>query len=366
MTAPIGIDVAFRGRLGRFVLDARFTAPATGVTGLFGPSGCGKTTVLRAIAGLQQLGDGFCSIGGDVWQDRGNFRPAYKRPVGYVFQEASLFPHLSVLGNLQFGVDRQQQSTAASKAHFAEAVGLLGLERLLDRSPKNLSGGERQRVAIGRALLSQPRLLLMDEPLSALDRQTKDEILPFLERLHAALSLPVIYVSHDIAELEQLADFMVLMQEGRVIAAGRLSELQSDLGLPLALGREAAVSLDATVTAYDPRYGLATLAAEGGHFSVPMAKPQIGDRHRLKILAKDVSLAREPPQATTILNIFPAVIRSASPAGQHQIAVVLGLGADGEGSRLLAHITRRSWDEIGLAEGMRVYSQVKGVALARS
>ena len=219
------IEVAFRGTLGRFALDATFTVPATGITALFGPSGCGKTTVLRCIAGLHCLSDGLCTIGGDIWQDRTTFRPAFKRPVGYVFQEPSLFPHLSVRRNLLFGAPRRRPISAATETDFNEVIDLLGLAGLLDRAPQNLSGGERQRVAVGRALLSEPKLLLMDEPLSALDRQTKDEILPYLERLHASLSLPVIYVSHDIAEVERLADNLVLMQAGRVVAAGPFSEV---------------------------------------------------------------------------------------------------------------------------------------------
>ena len=337
-----------------------------GITALFGPSGCGKTSVLRCIAGLQRLSDGFCAVSGDIWQDKTTFRPAHMRPVGYVFQEASLFPHLSVRRNLLFGATRGRQMSAATETHFDEVIGLLGLERLLDRSPQNLSGGERQRVAIGRALLSQPKLLLMDEPLAALDRQTKDEILPFLDRLHARLSLPAIYVSHDIAEVERLADHLVLMQAGRAIATGPFGELQSDPSLPLALAKEASVTLDAVVTAYDEKYGLATMQVDGGHFIVPMPRVSIGIRRRLTIAATNVSLTRETPHATTILNIVPTKIFSASPVGEHETLVLLGLGPEGAGSRLLSRITRRSWDDLGLAEGSLVYGQVKGVALARN
>ena len=358
------IEVAFHGTLGRFALDATFTVPATGITALFGPSGCGKTTVLRCMAGLHRLSDGLCIIGGDVWQNRTTFRPAFRRPVGYVFQEPSLFPHLSVRRNLLFGAPRRRPISAATQTHFNEVIDLLGLAGLLDRSPQNLSGGERQRVAVGRALLSEPKLLLMDEPLSALDRQTKDEILPFLERLHASLSLPVIYVSHDIAEVERLADNLVLMQAGRVVAAGPFSEVLSNPALPLALTKEAAVSLDAVVRAYDEKYGLATLEVGGGHFAVPMPSAPIGSRRRLTIAASNISLAREPPHATTILNILPAMILSTTSAGEHEIVVLLGLGPKGAGSRLLARITRRSWDDLGLGDGMMIYAQVKGVALA--
>ncbi len=241
-------------------------------------------------------------------------------------------------------------------------VDLLGLAALLDRSPQNLSGGERQRVAIGRALLSQPRLLLMDEPLSALDRGTKEEILPFLERLHDSLSLPVIYVSHDMAEVERLADHLVLMEAGRVLASGRLGDLQSDPSLPLAAGRDAAVSIDGTVGSFDPAYGLLHIEVAGGAFVIPSRYAAPGERRRLRIAARDVSIVLDPV-ASTILNVMPARILSASPAGEFELVAVLELGAGGAGSQLLARVTRGSWDRLALAEGSAVHVQVKGVAL---
>lgn len=228
---PGRINAAFRGRLGNFTLDVELSLPATGVTAIFGPSGCGKTSVARCIAGLQRMADGFCAVDGDIWQDDLSFRPVYQRPIGYVFQEASLFPHLSVRRNLLFGT----RKVARAQIAFDEVVELLGLAALLDRSPHRLSGGERQRVAVGRALLSQPKLLLMDEPLAALDRSTKDEILPFLERLHETLSLPVLYISHDMAEIERFADHLVLMERGRVVGCGPLHSLHQ---IPLAGSRD--------------------------------------------------------------------------------------------------------------------------------
>lgn len=225
------IIATFRGRLGSFALDAELSLPATGVTAIFGPSGCGKTSVARCIAGLQRMADGFCAVDGEVWQDGSSFRPAHRRPIGYVFQEASLFPHLSVRRNLLFGAPKAARAQIA----FSEVVELLGLAALLDRSPCRLSGGERQRVAIGRALLSQPKLLLMDEPLSALDRTTKDEIFPFLEQLHETLSLPVLYISHDMAEIERFADHLVLMEQGRVVGSGPLHSLHP---IPLTESRD--------------------------------------------------------------------------------------------------------------------------------
>jgi molybdate transport system ATP-binding protein len=358
------IRAAFRGELGRFLLDASFSVPATGVTALFGPSGCGKTAVLRCIAGLQHLTDGFCAVDSDVWQDRAAFRRPHERPIGYVFQEASLFPHLSVRRNLLYGAPRREPTSASESIAFDEVSELLGLGTLLDRSPQNLSGGERQRVAIGRALLSQPKLLLMDEPLSGLDRMTKDEILPFLERLHERFLLPVIYVSHDMTEIESLADHLVLMEAGRVVASGPLMAMQSDPTLPLVKARDAAVSLDATVELYDPRYGLITLAVNGGRFIFPAPRGNPGERRRVRVVAGDVSLALEPPSSSTILNSLPARILSKTAVGDHELVAVLSLGASGEGERVLARVTRRSWDQLGLAEGQSVHAQVKSVALA--
>ena len=360
---PGHIQASFEGRIGNFLLDASFEAPATGVTAIFGPSGCGKTTVVRCLAGLQQLPGSLCTVDGEVWQDASTFRKAHQRPVGYVFQEASLFAHLSVKGNLLYGAPRGARAEQASGIAFDEVIELLGLAKLLERSPQNLSGGERQRVAIGRALLSQPKLLLMDEPLSALDRLTKNEILPFLERLHERLSLPVIYISHDMSEIERLADHLILMQQGKVIGAGPLQVLQSDPALPLAGAREAAVSLDGEAEAYDEPYGLLMLRVDGGRLRVPAPSVSIGRRQRLRIAASDVSLARSAPQASSILNVLPARIVSRSMLGHGEVIVVLALGADGRGAPLLARITRHSWDMLGLAEQMPVFAQVKGVSL---
>ena len=352
------IHVTFRDRLGDFDLDVDFIVPGRGVTALFGPSGSGKTTVLRCLAGLHRAAQGTCRVGGEVWQDARLFRPPHRRPVGYVFQEASLFAHLSVRGNLLYGAPMPGKRAIG----LEEVTGLLGLDRLLDRSPDKLSGGERQRVAIGRALLAQPRLLLMDEPLSALDQATRDEILPFLDQLHASLAMPVIYVSHDLGEVERLADTLVLMDRGRVIAAGPLSDLQSDLSLPLAVAREASVRLDGVVVSHDGAYGLVRLEVPGGELIVHAGAARSGDRRRVRIGAADVSLARERPQASSIQNILPVQIVSAQRAG-HDVNVLLALGGVDAGARLVARITRKSWDELGLAPGMDVYAQVKGISL---
>lgn len=359
------IRAAFKGVLGSFSLDAGFTAPAKGVTALFGPSGCGKTTVLRCIAGLVRLADGLCIVAGEVWQDReGAFLPTHKRPLGYVFQEASLFAHLSVRRNLLFGAPRHEGDAGRAKIAFDEVVDLLGITALLDRAPGKLSGGERQRVAIGRALLSQPKLLLMDEPLSALDRATKDEILPFLERLRDRLSLPIVYITHSIPEVERLADQIVLMDKGRVIGAGRLAEIESDPTLPLAVARDAAVTLSGVVQASDDRYGLLTIGVRGGSFNVPALPASVGERRRIRIIAGDVSLTREAPGPSSILNVLAARIVSMKPVDSNEVVAVLALGADGAGARLLSRLTRKSWEALHLAEGVSVYAQVKAVALA--
>ena len=361
MKAEHGIRTEFKGTIGKFTLDAAFTAPSKGVTALFGPSGCGKTMVLRCIAGLQRFKDGICEIDDEVWQGRdGTFLPTHRRPLGYVFQEASLFPHLSVRKNLMFGAPC---GGVAAGIRFDEVIDLLGVGAMLDRSPRNLSGGERQRVALGRALLSQPKLLLMDEPLSALDRATKNEILPFLERLRDRLSLPIVYVTHDFAEVERLADQIVLLRNGNVIAAGPLAELQSDPSLPLAAAQDAAVSLDGVVEGYDERYGLVTVAVSGAQFTVPAPTASAGEQRRITVVAKDVSLSREAPGPSSILNVVPARIVSANPAVTGEFLIVLALGAEGEGGRVLSRVTRKSWDLLGLKEGAAVHAQVKAVAL---
>lgn len=364
MTAENDIAVEFSGSLGGFALDVRFAAPGQGITALFGPSGGGKTSVLRCIAGLQKLRGG-CRVGGETWQDETTFLPPHKRPVGYVFQEASLFPHLSVRGNLLYASRGREPADGPGTIGFDETVGLLGLARLLERAPERLSGGERQRVAIGRALLSQPRLLLLDEPLSALDRETRDEILPFLEKLHETLAIPVLYVTHDMAEVERLADHLVLLRAGRVVASGPLGDVQRDIDLPLARRRAAAVSLDAVVSGHDAGYGLLELDVEGGRFLVP-GPPELetGTHLRLRIGAGDVSVALEEPRSTSILNVLRARIVSSRPIGDREMILLLALGQDGDGAHLLARVTKRSWDHLGLADGLPVFAEIKSAALA--
>jgi molybdate transport system ATP-binding protein len=358
------IEARFAGRLGAFALDVAFQAPARGFTAFYGPSGSGKTTLLRCIAGLNRFADGECRVDGEVWQDGERvFLPTHRRPLGYVFQEASLFAHLSVRRNLSFGAPPRQAAKPA--IGWDEVVDLLGLAPLLDRAPRDLSGGERQRVALGRALLSQPKLLLMDEPLSALDAAAKEEILPFLERLRDRLSLPALYVTHDMAEVERLADHLVLLENGRAIAAGPLAELQSDPKLPLAAARGAAVSLAGTIEAVDAAFGLTTVKVRGASFVASGRPGRVGERRRLRVVAGDVSIASAPPGPSSILNVLPARVLSMTEAAPNELVVVLGLGEDGAGDRILSRITRRSWERLALAAGQSVHAQVKSVALSR-
>ena len=362
MTASPAIRAQFRGTIGKFALDAGFTAPAKGVTALFGPSGCGKTTVLRCIAGLLRI-NGVCEIDGEVWQDEnGAFLPTYKRPLGYVFQEASLFS-ISPCAATSCSARRATIATEP-KAGSSSTKWSSSRDHAAARPQPAQSIGRRAPAGRDRArALSQPKLLLMDEPLSALDRATKNEILPFLERLRDHLDLPVVYITHDIAEVERLADQMVLMDKGRVIGAGPLEDLQSDPSLPLAAARDAAVSFEGVVQASEEAYGLVTLKVRGGVLTAPA--PRAGrraaahPRHRQRR-----EPTREAPGPSSILNVLPARIVSMKPVDTNEVVVVVALGEDGSGARLLSRMMRKSWEELGLAEGVNVYAQVKAVALA--
>ena len=359
------IEAAFAGVVGGFRLDARFSAPMRGITALFGPSGSGKTTILRAVAGLAQL-SGRLTVAGGVWQDdaAGVFVPTHRRPIGYVFQEASLFPHLSVRKNLEFGRRRAVAPDAAgSGLDPAEVIALLGLAPLLDRAPGALSGGERQRVAIGRALLSRPRLLLMDEPLSALDRSARDGILPYLEALHETLVLPILYVSHDLDEVARLADRMVLIEAGRVAAEGPVEAMVERLDFrPSAGGFEAGVVLHARVRAHDTLYRLTRLDCHGREVAVPLIDRAVGEDVRLRIRARDVALATRRPEGLSIRNILPGHVAEIAVAPDTAFAEVI---VDIGGGRLRARITREALADLGLAVGTPVFALVKSISFDR-
>jgi len=356
-----GIEARFAASFGAFSLDVDIQVTGQGVTALFGASGCGKTTLLRCIAGLERA-SGYCRFNGEPWQDDSSrfFVPTHRRELGYVFQEASLFPHLSVRGNLEYGwklVSAHQRRVA-----FDDVVQLLGLGYLLDRGVSRVSGGERQRVAIARALLTTPRLLLMDEPLAALDFPSKQEILPYLEQLHDELEIPVVYVSHDPAEVARLADHMMLLEDGRVRASGAAVDLLTRLDLPLSAFDGATAVIEGTVAGHDETYYLTWIETSAGRLVVPRADVAAGRRQRVQIHARDVSLARGAHHDSSILNILPVVVADTRECDRTQLLVRLRLE---DGQSLLARITRRSGVALGIREGMFIYAQIKSVALVR-
>ncbi|MBK1725237.1 molybdenum ABC transporter ATP-binding protein [Thiocystis violacea] len=343
-----------------FSLDVDLDLPGRGVTALFGHSGSGKTTLLRLIAGLQQVRDGHLRLNGQVWQDGETFLPTYLRPLGYVFQEASLFPHLSARGNLAYGMRRV--GSAMDRQALNQAVELLGIAHLLKRRPHQLSGGERQRVVIARALALHPKLLLMDEPLAALDLKRKQEILPYLERLHDALDIPVLYVSHAPDEVARLADTVVLLEQGRVRAQGTVTEVFSRLDLSLAQDQGASTLIECTIAGHDDEDALTRVTFAGGPLWLGHLQGPVGARVRARIHARDVSLALDEPTSSTILNILPARIRELREIEPAQVLVKLALGPD-QATPLLARITRHSCARLGLQPGQPVFAQVKTVAL---
>ena len=341
-----------------FALDAAFTAPP-GVTVLFGPSGSGKSTVLSVAAGLLRPDAGRVALDGTVLLDTaaGVDVPAERRRCGVVFQDVRLFPHLSVLSNLRYGARRAPRDAAGPG--FEEIVALLGIAPLLGRRPRALSGGERQRVALGRALLSRPRLLLMDEPLAALDGPRKAEILPFLERLRDVSALPVLYVTHDLAEVDRLADTLVLMQGGQVQACGPVEALSARTDLPLLAGRrDAGAVLPCTVDAHDTARGLTRLAFPGGALLVPLRAEPAGARLRLRLRARDVALATAAPAGLSSHNVLPATVAGVTPAGPHEAFVTLQVGP----TSLLARLTRDAVVSLGLAPGQVAFALVKATA----
>lgn len=356
MTNPI--TARFKLNYPDFCLDVDLQLPRSGVTVLFGHSGSGKTSLLRCIAGLERADIGELIFDGETWQSAQQFLPTHKRPIGYVFQEASLFSHLSARGNLQYALKRAAKTPHAIE--LEQAVNLLGIEHLLERRPDQLSGGERQRVAIARSLLIQPRLLLMDEPLAALDLPRKLEILPYLERLKRTLDLPIIYVSHAPDEVARLADYLVAMENGRVVASGTLSETLSRLDFPLQLGEEAGVVLDATVEDRDLEWKLAHVKFDGGDVWLRDSGHAVHSEVRVRILARDISLARHPHHDTSITNTLPAVIDEISTDEHAGLALVrLKVG----GSYLVSRVTRRSAHLLNLKIGDSIWAQIKSVAI---
>ncbi|WP_339426043.1 molybdenum ABC transporter ATP-binding protein [Pseudomonas proteolytica] len=356
------IEVRLQLNYSGFALDVDLKLPGRGVTALYGHSGSGKTTCLRCIAGLERAGDGFVQINDQVWQDSRNgvFVPPHKRALGYVFQEASLFPHLSVLANLEFGLKRIPKGQR--RVDLAQATQLLGIGHLLDRHPQHLSGGERQRVGIARALLTSPQLLLMDEPLAALDSQRKGEILPYLERLHDQLEIPVLYVSHAQDEVARLADHIVLLSEGKALASGPIGETLARLDLPLARGDDAGVVINGTVSGHDAHYQLLTLQLPDSPLQMRVAHAplDLGKHLRFKVQARDVSLNLQPGEHSSILNCLPVTVTQEIPADNSAHVLVR---LDAAGTPLLARITRYSRDQLQVHPGQALWAQIKAVAV---
>lgn len=354
----------FKGNLGQFELDAEIELPESGISVLFGPSGCGKTTLLRCLAGLSRL-EGQLDINGENWQSDEYFLPVHKRPVGYVFQETSLFPHLSVRSNLLFGQKRVKTSQKTnSYISFDRLVELLSIGPLLERSVMRLSGGERQRIAIARALLTNPRLLLMDEPLSALDSRNKAEIIPYLEHLHRELTIPIVYVTHSHEEVSRLADYVVVMDEGKTVAAGEVNSIFSRLDLPIQHDEIAGSVLNGIVAEADQQWGLVRISVSGESIWCKDTGLQLGDGVRIRVLARDVSIALKPLVDSSILNCLQAQIVEIKDDASNSIALVRLKISDTEGLQyIVARLSRRSISQLNLQAGQSVWAQIKSVAV---
>lgn len=342
-----------------FVLDVDLSIPAKGVTALFGPSGSGKTTVLRLLAGLERTPGGQLSVGDAIWQDHERFVPTHRRPLGYVFQDANLFPHLSVQGNLDYG--RRRVPEAERKVPLDHVIDLLGIRSLLNRKPAALSGGEKQRVGIARALATSPRLLLLDEPLASLDSARKKEILPYLETLHDELAIPVVYVSHAANEVARLADHLVVMDNGKAVAQGPLADVLARLDLPLHLGEEAGVVLEARVAERDAQWNLARFECAGTTLWARDQGAPVGKVVRVRVLARDVSVSLGEVADSSILNRLPGTVDAIGP-GEHPAQVLLRVRLT-DGAPVLARLTRKSVEQLQLCPGKSIWAHIKSVAL---
>ena len=340
-----------------FCLDVDLILPAKGVSAIFGHSGSGKTTLLRCIAGLERAKHGQLRVNDTVWQADKHFVPTHQRPLAYVFQESSLFEHLNVEDNLHYGLKRV--AVPPNKEHVNKVVELMAISGLLRRFPAKLSGGERQRVAIARALLVNPQLLLMDEPLASLDSARQQEILHYLQRLPEAFDIPIVYVSHSVDEVARLADHLVVLDKGKVLRQGPLSEVISALDFPLALGSDSGAMLEVKVVERDSQWHLLKAEFAGGHFYLPDTGEALGQRLRLHILARDVSLSLSEHTDTSILNRLAATVEALEDDKEAAMTLVkLKVGQ----SHLLARLTRRSAAHLQLQPGSKVWAQIKAVA----
>jgi molybdate transport system ATP-binding protein len=355
------IEADFTLTLPGFELEAKLNLPVHGVTALFGPSGSGKSTLLRCLAGLSKPQHGRLVVNGALWQDDKTFLPPHRRPVGMVFQDAALFPHLNVQQNLDFGANRRRNGRRKKAAGTENLIELLGIGHLLTRHTDTLSGGEKQRVAIARALFSAPQLLLLDEPLAALDAQRKAELLPYLEALHRQLDIPVVYVSHAPEEVARLADHIVQLSNGRITASGPAMELFPRLDLPFTQQEGVFTLLAGTVHAQDTQDHLTHVAIDGvGDHQLwvrHIAKP-VGSPVRLRLLARDISLTLDPTHDSSILNTLKTEVVGMEETEPGRMLVKLNLGT----GTLLSRITTRSARSLQLSLGQTIYAQIKGVA----
>lgn len=362
MSNTPGIEVNLALARGDFQLKVDLSLPGQGVTVLFGPSGSGKTTVLRCVAGLE-CAQGLVVIGSQTWQDSAQHTwvPTSSRDLGYVFQEASLFEHLDVQANLRYGVERARKP--GGKGALDSAITLLGIGHLLDRATQSLSGGERQRVAIARALATQPQILLLDEPLASLDIARRNEILPWLERMHCELRIPVLYVTHSMEELTRLADYVVLLDDGRVRVKGAIAEVLSDPIFARAVGGEAGAVLTGVIREHDRHFHLTQVDLDGASLWVRQRDLSVGARVRIYIHANDVSLSTREPHQSSIQNLLPGVIQ-AFHDDSHPASCLIAVRHHNQ--CVLARITRKAIAALGLEVGMPVWAQVKSAALTQT
>ena len=341
-------------------LDVDLVLPGKGITAVFGHSGSGKTTLLRCIAGLEKSKRGNLNVNGDTWQSNKTFTPTHKRPLGYVFQEASLFPHLTAQGNLNYAIKRAEDKV--DNAFYQRVINIMGIESILSQYPHQLSGGQRQRVAIARALLIKPRLLLMDEPLASLDSARKQEILPYLEKLRSTFDIPILYISHSMDEVARLADHIVVLSEGKAIAQGNLTDVFSRIDLSLGFGDDTGAVLTGHIIERDFLWHLARVKVAGGEFWVRDGGEEIGQKVRIRVLARDVSLALTSHNDTSILNRLRAEVTEIK-AGQDEAMALVRLKAGTD--YIVARLTRRSVHELNIQRGQILLAQIKSAAVIR-
>ena len=360
---PADNQITLQLKRQEFSLELDIRLPSQGITAVFGASGSGKTSLLRCVAGLERPAQGFVRMGGQVWQDADIFLPTWRRPLGYVFQEASLFEHLTVKGNLHFGLRRSKQQEAGQK-HLQQAIELLGIGHLLERRVQELSGGERQRVAIASALALQPRVLLLDEPLAALDAARRQEILPWLERLRDEVHIPMLYVTHALDEVVRLADHLLVLEHGKLADSGPVSQVLGRSAAGAASGEDRGVLLHATVQEFDPAWHLMRVGFPGGSLWVKDKVLALDAPVRIRVLARDISLAVGAPPVSSIQNLLPVTVLELRPdAHPSQCLVKLSCASGQDTSVLWARVTARAAHVLGLRPGIAAWAQVKAAAL---